>query len=325
MKKLILFSLIFFVLLIYISYAFLPVYIQKKTVEIPYGTPTLRIFEILYEEGIVRSRLSLLIIHVLKKSKLEAGEYEFEGYVTPFDVYRKLAKGIHKLHRVVVREGSDIYGIAKLLEKEGVCKGEDFLRFATDESVPRSYGLSTATMEGFLFPDTYFFSKNTHPLRVIDTMYRNFLEKTIQIRKEAAEKGVPLEELVTVASMIEKETFWEDEKPLIAAVIYNRLKMRMKLQIDPTVIYALKRKGLWKGKLSKEDLNIDDPYNTYLYFGLPPTPICNPGLSSLWAALRPAKVRYLYFVVDPKTRRHIFSTTYAQHRKNVRRMKRSRR
>ena len=325
MKKILLASLLFFLALIYLSYAFLPVYIPQKTVEIPYGTPTLKIFEMLHKEGIVRSRLSLIVIHVLRKSKLEAGEYEFEGYVTPFDVYEKLSKGLHKLHRIVVVEGSDIYDIARTLEKEGVCRAEDFLKYATDESVPRSYGLSTPTMEGFLFPDTYFFSKNTHPLRVIDTMYRNFLKKTVDIRKEAAEKGIPIEELVTVASMVEKETFWEDEKPLIAAVIYNRLRERMKLQIDPTVIYALKRKGLWDGKLTKEDLQIDDPYNTYLYFGLPPTPICNPGLTSLWAALRPAKVRYLYFVVDPKTRRHIFSTTYAQHRKNVRKLRRFRR
>lgn len=325
MKKLILTSLVFFLLLLYISYAFLPVYLPKRVVEIPYGTPTLRIFEMLHDEGVVRSRLSLLVIHILKKSKLEAGEYEFEGYVTPFDVYEKLSKGIHKLHRIVVREGSDIYDIAEILDREGVCKKEDFLKFATDESVPRSYGLSTATMEGFLFPDTYLFSRNTHPLRVIDTMYRNFLEKTVRIRKEAAQRGVSLEELVTVASMVEKETFWEDERPIVAAVIYNRLKMRMKLQIDPTVIYALKRKGLWDGRLSRDDLSVDDPYNTYLYFGLPPTPICNPGLSSLRAALRPAKVRYLYFVVDPRTRRHIFSTTYAQHRENVSRMKRLRR
>ncbi len=325
MKKILLTALAFFLGLLYLSYTFLPVYIPSKTVEIPYGTPTLKIFEMLHEEGIVRNELSLILIHVLRKSKLEAGEYEFEGYVTPFDVYEKLSKGLHKLHRIVVVEGSDIYDIAKILEKEGVCKAEDFLRYATDESVPRSYGLSTPTMEGFLFPDTYFFSKNTHPLRVIDTMYRNFLEKTVDIRKEAAEKGIPIEELVTVASMVEKETFWEDEKPLIAAVIYNRLRERMKLQIDPTVIYALKRKGLWDGRLTKEDLQINDPYNTYLYFGLPPTPICNPGLSSLWAALRPAKVRYLYFVVDPKTRRHTFSTTYAQHRKNVRKLRRFRR
>ena len=303
-------------------YLFLPTWVENKTVEIPYGTPTLKIFEKLEREGIVRSALSLIVIHVLRKEKLEAGEYEFNGHVTPFGVYEKLSKGLHKLHRVVVMEGSDIYDIAELLEKKGICRKEDFLRFATDESVPRSYGLSTPTMEGFLVPDTYLFSKNTHPLRVIDTMYRNFLKKTLGLRKLAAEKGLSLEEWVNVASMIEKETFWEEEKPLIAAVIYNRLRRKMKLQIDPTVIYALKRNGMWKGKLSKKDLSINDPYNTYLYFGLPPTPICNPGISSLRAALNPSPVNYLYFVVDPKTRKHLFSSTYAQHRRNVNRLRR---
>jgi len=322
MRKLTVISVLFLFVLTYLSYALLPVYVPKRTLEIPYGTPTLRIFEVLQEEGIVRTRISLLMIHAFRKSKLEAGEYEFEGYVTPFEVYEKLSKGIHKLHRIVVKEGSDLYDIGEILEKEGVCKKEDFLRFATDERVPKGYGLSTPTMEGFLFPDTYLFSKNTHPLRVIEVMYKNFLEKTLPIREEASRRGIPLEELVTVASMVEKETFWDEERRLVAAVIYNRLRMRMKLQIDPTVIYALKRKNLWKGSLSKRDLSFDDPYNTYLYFGLPPTPICNPGLPSLWAALNPARINHLYFVLDPETGRHNFSSNYLNHVENVNKLRR---
>lgn len=324
MRKLILLSTLFILVLIYLTYAFLPVYVNTKTVDIPYGMPTIKIIDTLYRKGLIRSRLSLILIHAFRKDKLEAGEYEFSGYISPFDVYEKLSKGIHKLHKVTVAEGSDLYDIAELLEKERVCKREDFLRYAMSETTPKSYGLSTPTMEGFLFPDTYFFSKNTHPLKVIDTMYRNFLEKTVDLRPRVAEKGLSIEEWVTVASMVEKETFRDSEKPLIAAVIYNRLRKRMKLQIDPTVIYALKRRGMWEGKLKREHLQIDDPYNTYLYFGLPPTPICNPGLSSLKAALEPADVRYLYFVVDPKRKRHIFSTTYAQHRRNVARVRRRR-
>ncbi len=322
MKKLIPLIILFVASLLYLAYAFMPVYVETKTVDIPYGTSALKVIETLHKEGIIRSKLSLIIIHALRKDKLEAGEYEFSGHVSPFDVYRKLSRGIHKLHRVVITEGSDIYDIADILEKKGVCKKEDFLKFATSEQVPRGYGLSTPTMEGFLFPDTYLFSKNTHPLKVIDTMYRNFLKKTVDLRPQVAKKGLSIEEWVTIASMIEKETAWEDEKPLVSAVIYNRLKRRMKLQIDPTVIYALKRKGMWEGKLTREHLKIDDPYNTYLYFGLPPTPICNPGLSSLKAALQPADVSYLYFVADPKTRRHIFSSTYSQHRQNIAKVRR---
>jgi UPF0755 protein len=312
------------ILLSYLVYIFLPVYVEEETVEIAYGTPTLEIVNILKEEGIIRSRLSFLLIHAVKKEKLEAGEYEFDGYVTPFEVYEKISKGIHKIHRIVIPEGSDIYDIADILHSKGICRREDFLKFATSPEVARGYGLNTPTMEGFLFPDTYFFSKNTHPLRVIETMHRNFLEKTKELREEVLKRGMSLEKWVTVASMVEKETFWEEEKPLVAAVIYNRLKKRMKLQIDPTVIYALKRRGLWRGRLTREDMRIDDPYNTYLYFGLPPTPICNPGLSSLRAALYPAKVDYLYFVIDPKRRKHLFSRTYSEHLKNVNRLRRAR-
>jgi UPF0755 protein len=324
MRKLYFVPIVFLLAVLYLSYSFLPVYVNKKTIEIPYGTPTLKIIDMLHEEGILRSRLSFAIIHALVKSKLEAGEYEFDGYVSPFDVYEKISKGIHKLHKIVVTEGSDLYDIAKILEEEGVCSAKDFLKYATSEETAKSYGLKTPTMEGFLFPDTYSFSKNTHPLKVIDTMYRNFLEKTLELRPKVIEKGQTIEEWVIIASMIEKETFLDKEKPLIAAVIYNRLKKRMRLQIDPTVIYALKRNGLWRGKLRKEDLEIDDPYNTYLYFGLPPTPIGNPGIESLKAALYPADVDYLYFVVDPSRKRHLFSSTYAQHLRNVAKLKRKR-
>ncbi len=323
-RKVLLVSVPIILVVTYLVYIFLPVYVEEETVEIAYGTPTIEIVNILKEEGILRSRVSFLIIHAVKKSKLEAGEYEFDGYVTPFEVYEKISKGIHKIHRVVIAEGSDVYDIAEILHTKGICRKEDFLKYALSEEVAKSYGLNTPTMEGFLFPDTYFFSKNTHPLRVIDTMFRNFMERTEELREEVEKRGMSLEKWVTIASMIEKETFWEDEKPLVAAVIYNRLRKRMKLQIDPTVIYALKRRNLWKGRLTKEDMKIDDPYNTYLYFGLPPTPICNPGLGSLRAALYPAKVDYLYFVIDPKRRKHLFSRTYSEHLKNVNRLRRSR-
>ncbi len=320
MKKILILVSLLLAISLYTGYSFMPVYLEKpKTVEIPYGTPTLELVEILEEEGLLRTGFSFLIIHAVKRKKLEAGEYEFEGFVSPFDVYEKISKGLHKLHRIVVPEGSDIYDIAEILDKKGICRKEDFIKFATSEDVAKGYGLSTPTVEGFLFPDTYYFSKNTHPLKVIDTMFRNFLEKTVDMRAKLSERNLSLEEWVTVASMVEKETFRDEEKPLIAAVIYNRLKRKMKLQIDPTVIYALKRRGLWKGRLTKKDLQIDDPYNTYLYFGLPPTPICNPGEVSLRASLNPAPVDYLYFVLDPRRKKHIFSRTYREHLRNIRR------
>ncbi len=323
MKKFIFFFILLLLAgLVYILYSFLPVRIGNKTIEISYGTPVPEIIDLLYEEGIIRSKLSLIILHIINREKISAGEYEFSGIVSPFDVYEKLSKGIQKLHKVTIPEGSDLYAIAKILDKAGVCGEEEFLKFATSESVARRFGLDTPTMEGFLFPDTYFFRKNTHPLVVIETMHRNFLDKTSSLRKKLAQKKLSLREWVTIASMIEKETAWEDEKPLVAAVIYNRLKKGMKLQIDPTVIYSLKRRGLWKGVLTRKELSIDDPYNTYVYYGLPPAPICNPGLSSLRFALEPAQVDYLYFVADPETKRHIFSSSYTQHVRNVLRVRR---
>lgn len=317
------YALLYILILFTVSFYLLteikkPIFVKKTIVEIPYGTKVVDIAEILEEKGVISSRYLFLILHSFKRSKLEAGEYEFSGYLSVYDVYRILEEGKYKLYKVVIKEGYDLYDIAEELEKKNVCKKEDFLKYAFSEEVVRRYNLSTPSMEGFLFPDTYFFSKNTHPLKVIDVMFKNFLEKTEELRKELKNKNLDLETWVTIASMIEKETYIDEEKPLIAAVIYNRLKRGMKLQIDPTVIYAAKRKGLWKGVLLKSFYKIDDPYNTYVYFGLPPGPIANPGLSSLKAALYPARVNYLYFVARKDGKGHLFAETFIKHLRNVR-------
>lgn len=307
-----------------VVYSFLPVRVDKKTVEIAYGTSTFEMSLLLYKEGILRNPLSFLFLHSIEKKKLEAGEYEFDGLVFPWDVYEKISKGLKKLYRITIPEGSDLYDIAKILEENLICSSKDFLRYALSEETAKKYRLKTPTMEGFLFPDTYFFSKNTHPMRVIDVMYNNFLKRTQELRERLNEKNLTLEEWVTIASMIEKETAKLEEKPLVSAVIYNRIKKGMKLQIDPTVIYALKRKGLWKGRLTLEHLRIDDPYNTYYYFGLPPSPICNPGLESLKYALEPAPVDYLYFVADGSGG-HYFSKNLSDHNRRVRQYRSARR
>ncbi len=312
--SIILFSILAF--FAFLVYTFSPTFINKKDVEIPYGISSLDIAKELYKKGVIRNPLSFLMLHLFFKKKLEAGEYEFDGTVFPWDVYFKIARGEKKLYRVTIPEGYDLYDIAKALEEYGICSREDFLRYANSPEVAKKYGINTHTMEGFLFPDTYFFSKKTHPIKVIDTMYKNFLKKIQEVREKAKQKGIPLESLVTIASMIEKETGLKEEKYLVSAVIHNRIKKGMKLDIDPTVIYALKKKGRWKGKLTKKDLFIDDPYNTYVYKGLPPSPICNPGLDSLVAALEPANVNYLFFVARGDGG-HNFSSNYTQHLHNV--------
>ncbi|MGC8852280.1 MAG: endolytic transglycosylase MltG [Hydrogenobacter sp.] len=302
---------------LFLIYSFLPVRLDKKTIEIPYGMPSTQMALYLYREGVIRTPLSFLFIHMIKKGKLEAGEYEFDGLVFPWEVYKKIQYGYRKLYRITVPEGSDLYDIAKILEEHKICKAKDFLEYALSPKTAEKYGLNTFSMEGFLFPDTYFFSKNTHPLTIINTMYNNFLRRTQSLREDLKSSGMSLEEWVTIASLIEKETALEKEKPLVSAVIHNRLKKGMKLQIDPTVIYAMKRRNIWDSKLSAKDMEIKDPYNTYLYYGLPPTPICNPGLNSLESALKPAKVDYLYFVADGNGG-HRFSSTYSEHLANVR-------
>ncbi|MDW8095343.1 MAG: endolytic transglycosylase MltG [Aquificaceae bacterium] len=303
--------------LTFMLYSFAPVKVEKKSVEIPYGTPTTSIALLLYKENVLRNPLSFLSIHAVLRSRLEAGEYEFEGILYPWTVYKKISKGEKKVYKVTIPEGSDLYDIAKILESQLICSSEDFLKYALSEETARKYSLKTKNMEGFLFPDTYFFSKNTHPVRVIHEMHQNFLKKTKELREKLSEKNMTLESWVIIASMIEKETSKPEERPLVSAVIHNRIKKGMKLQIDPTVIYALKRKGEWKGDLTLRHLREDDPYNTYYYYGLPPSPICNPGLESLKAALEPARVDYLYFVADGNGG-HYFSRTLREHNRWVR-------
>ena len=325
MKKFLNFFLFISLLLTSVGGITYLVYLPKpvsppKIVEIPYGMPVPEIAEVLEKEGIVYSKYLFLLVHSIERAKLEAGEYEFKGNLNVLDVYSYLKEGRYKLYRITIKEGYDLYDIAKELEKNKVCKAEDFLKYAFSESVVQSYNLSAPSMEGFLFPDTYFFSKETHPLKVIDTMYKNFLRKTEKLRKELKRKNLELETWVTVASMVEKETKIPEEKPIIAAVIYNRLNKGMKLQIDPTVIYVAKRRGMWKGKLLKKFYSIEDPYNTYVYYGLPPGPISNPGLPALEAALKPAKVDYLYFVAKPDMSGHLFARTYLEHLINLKRV-----
>ena len=300
---------------VFLVYSFFPVK-TERTVEVPYGKTSLDIALLLYREGVIRSPISFMAIHYLIRGKLEAGEYEFKGWVFPWDAYLKIHRGQRKLYKITIPEGFDLYDIANLLEEYSICKREDFLRVANSPEIAKRYGLRTYTMEGFLFPDTYYFSKNTHPLQVVDVMFKNFLRRTEHLRRKLEERGLTLEEWVIIASMVEKETAVPEERPIIASVILNRIKLGMPLQIDPTVIYALKRRGEWKGVLTRKHLQLDDPYNTYYHKGLPPSPICNPSLQSLEAVLNPAETNYLYFV-SMGNGRHAFSSNYKDHLKNI--------
>ena len=262
-----------------------------------------------------------------EKLKLKAGCYDLQGRLSPAEALRELTTGKPCLKSFTIPPGSDLFELDRLLSQEGICRRGQLLKLSRDKAFLRELGVPT--LEGYLFPDTYFVNRNADCKKAIEVaveefkrqvlpLYRNY--KPPQQVKEALKK-VTLNELITVASIVEKETSLREERPLIASVIYNRLKRGMKVQCDPTVIYALKLKGEFKRKLTYQDLKTPSPYNTYYAEGLPPAPICNPSLSSLKAAMYPAKTDYLYFVATGKGG-HAFSKSYNEHLRKVKALRR---
>jgi len=287
------------------------------TVEIKRGDTVKAIAARLHEAGVIDSQLLFRIEARLSGAggRLRAGEYLLEKGGSVRSVIKKLLDGKMALHKTTIPEGLTIRQIGEILEKEGVISAREFAEAAGDPAILREFGLFAGSAEGYLFPDTYNFLKQTKGGEVVPVMLKTFFAK--------AGKALPpdlmadpkrLYELVTLGSIVEKETGVESEKRLVAAVFANRLKKRMPLQSDPTVIYALPD---FDGNIRKKDLSYDSPYNTYVRKGLPPGPIANPGLSSLLAALEPADTDYLYFV-SKNNGEHYFSATLDEHNRAVR-------
>ncbi len=279
-----------------------PLVKEAKLVEVPEGYTAVGIAHLLKRENIIR-RVSwfLFLTHRMKvQGKLQSGIYEFYGRTPLKTVIHKLVQGQVALIKIVIPEGSRCQEIGSILEKKKVITQKDFLEYA------RQRGL-----EGFLFPDTYFFpikvNVDTVVNRMIENFYKQFASCYGQEKLDLTEKEI--KKIVIVASIVEKEAQVDSERPIIASVVYNRLKKRLPLQICATVEYAL---GTHKSRLSVLDLKIDSPYNTYRYRGLPPGPICNPGKKSLLAALHPARTDYLFFVTKGDGTHH-FSRTYNEH------------
>ncbi len=293
-----------------------------KTILIKKGMSLQKVAALLQEERIIRSKKFFLILATfLGKNKIKAGEYEFPPSLFPWKVLSILDKGQVKKNMVTIPEGYTLFQIANLLESLNIVEKESFLNKATSLEFIESLGFSLAnemkkkpTLEGYLFPDTYHFFKEMEPEEVIQMMVRQFQKiYNAEMLDRTHQLGMTQREIVILASIIEKETSLPEEKPLISAVLHNRLKRRMPLQSDPTVIYGLKE---FNGNLKKVHLETPTPYNTYLIPGLPPTPICNPGKDSLMAALYPASVSYLYFV-SKNDGSHHFSSDLEDHRKAV--------
>jgi UPF0755 protein len=285
----------------------------SKRVTIPRGADATMIARILEEEGVIRSRLWFLVLVNLRGATddLKAGEYLLNSKMSTIEIIKRLVKGEVVLYKITIPEGYTTKQIASLLEREGFVDGERFLRLCRDPALFRStYPVEAESLEGYLFPDTYHLSMGLREEEIIRIMLRRFKRKVVHEGKWGAQDfGVSLHEAIILASMIEHEAAVPEERPLISAVFWNRLRRGLPLQSCATVQYAL---GRHKSRLSYNDLRTPSPYNTYLHPGLPPGPICNPGMASIKAALNPADVDYLYFVSN-NDGTHTFSTTLRHH------------
>lgn len=271
----------------------------------------------LENQGIISSS-KLFSIYALMKNQaksLKAGEYELSGAQSPRQILDIITKGKVKLYRLTVPEGLNLFETAALAEKAGFGNRDTFILAAESPEFTRSLGISANTLEGYLFPETYYFPKSADEKDVIRQMVRRFREVYTDDWKERTRKmGFTVHEIVTLASIIEKETGEASERPVISSVFHNRLEKGMRLESDPTVIYGIED---FDGNITREDLRTSTPYNTYRISGLPPGPIANPGRMSLKAALYPADTEYLFFV-SKKDSTHKFSKTIKEHNRAVR-------
>jgi UPF0755 protein len=304
---------------------FLPAGPENETfVEIAPGSSSNQIAAQLEKAGVVRSRYGFDLVRLWKRGRLKAGEYRFDHAAPATEVYARIARGDVYTLPVTIPEGSTRFDIATRVAQAGYLNitKEQFLA-ATVSETPLITDLDprATSLEGYLFPDTYRFPRRVTPTQIISTMVRRFRTVAAQVDLTPATARTIHDE-VTLASLVERETAVNSERPLVASVLTNRLEKKMPLMTDPAVIYGLEVEGKWRGSIYQSDLvdpKHDTPYNTYRHTGLPPGPIANPGLPSLRAALNPAATNYLYFVAagaDPQGKSR-FAATLDEHNKNV--------
>lgn len=287
-----------------------------RTITVKPGLTFTEVTRLLHEQGVVcrRTLFSLLARLQHLDTQIKCGEYQFSNRMLPGEVLGKLLRGEHVDCSITIPEGLTIAQIASAYESAGLADAGEFRRLASDPAFIASLGMDEPSLEGYLFPDTYRFFRSIGEAQIIHCMVQRFQEiygKDLQARQQ--ELNLSRREVITLASLIEKETGYGEERPLISAVFHNRLRLGMRLQCDPAVIYGIAN---FNGDLTGKDLATPGPYNTYLCAGLPPTPIANPGLASIRAALYPEKVDYLYFV-SMNNGRHQFSSSLAEHSRAV--------
>jgi UPF0755 protein len=308
------------------------------------GYSTRRIAAELRTNGIIRSEDAFILWHYFhRRRSLKAGEYLFEKPANIIDIQKRLRRGDVYFHSVVVPEGFTMFDIARAIEAAGLGPAEDFLKVAqTDTAQIADIAPRAQTLEGYLFPDTYQFSRMMSMQEMAAAMVKQFRQVARQIGMMPMPEGVApaapnsphmeiemthgtpdpnalpteLERTVIMASIVEKETAVPEERPLVASVYYNRLEKKIALDADPSIIYAELLAGTYTGALHHDDMRFNSPYNTYTHIGLPPSPIGNPGKSALQAAMHPAQSDYYYFVADAQGH-HKFARTMEEHNKNV--------
>lgn len=288
---------------------------SEVTVVFAQGMATAQIFQRLEKEGVVRdARLAEFYYRLYRgKTPLQAGEYRFDRPMPIDDVINRMGRGDVVKYSVVVPDGLTAEETFQLFWSRGIGGPEGFHRAVSETELLPGLTSGVSDLEGFLFPDTYVVTRSTPARAIVDMMTAQFRRNfTPDMREKAERLGMTIAQAVTLASIVEKESGLPREGPAIASVYLNRLKRGMRLQADPTVIYALKRDGKWTGTLHRSDYGYDSPYNSYAYAGLPPAPICNPGLAALKSAVSPARTEYLYFVADASGG-HKFSRTFEEH------------
>ncbi len=271
---------------------------------------------LLKNEQLIRSRSAFLLLGKTRAidRKIRPGEYELDASMSPQDILTKLLAGRVVLHPVTIPEGYSLTQIAEVLAAQQVTDTKEFTKLVRDRAFISTLGIEADSLEGYLFPETYSFAKGTRAREVIRAMVDGLHRVWgAELQEQAARMKMSLHQVLTLASVIEKETGAKDERELIAAVFHNRLRKKIPLQSDPTVIYGL---PAFDGNIHKRDLSVMSPYNTYRVQGLPPGPIASPGAHSLRAALFPAQASYLYFV-SRNDGTHQFSSTLAEHNQAV--------
>jgi UPF0755 protein len=288
-------------------------------VELPAGSSVSSIANRLVAAGVLPDTVTFRLAarYTGADRRLQAGEYRFAGPSTPLQVLNRLATGDVYTHSVTFREGLTMFEMAEVFERSGLGSAADFLAAARKRTLIEARDPHARSLEGYLFPDTYALPRSSDADDLVAAMLARFDKVFDQaLRAEAETRGMTTREVLTLASIVEKETGLAEERSKVSAVYHNRLRIGMPLQCDPTVIYALMLSGRWNGNLRRTDLQLKSPYNTYVVRGLPPGPIASPGRASIEAALRPADVPYLYFV-SRNDGSHVFASTLAEHNRNV--------